>query len=139
MIKIFVDTAGWACFIDKSQTQHKETAKIFEEIKKENGKFITTSYILAELVALLGSHFHISRSIIINFIENIKKSFYVEIIYIDKNIDDDAWKLLKKYQDKNWSLTDCTSFIVMQQQNITDSLTTDHHFKQAGFITLLEN
>ena len=39
--------------------------------------------------------------------------------------------------DKEWSLTDCTSFVVMQEEGLTDALTTDHHFEQAGFTVLL--
>jgi predicted nucleic acid-binding protein len=40
--------------------------------------------------------------------------------------------------DKWWSLTDCISFIVMQQEGLTEALTTDHHFEQAGFKILLK-
>jgi predicted nucleic acid-binding protein len=39
--------------------------------------------------------------------------------------------------DKAWSLTDCTSFVVMRQHRLTEALTTDHHFEQAGFKMLL--
>jgi predicted nucleic acid-binding protein len=40
--------------------------------------------------------------------------------------------------DKQWSLTDCISFVVMQQHGITEALTGDHHFEQAGFVALLK-
>jgi hypothetical protein len=39
--------------------------------------------------------------------------------------------------DRDWSLTDCTSFIVMEERGISESLTSDHHFQQAGFVPLL--
>ena len=41
-------------------------------------------------------------------------------------------------KDKDWSLTDCISFVVMQEHGITDALTADHHFEQAGFVALLK-
>jgi predicted nucleic acid-binding protein len=45
--------------------------------------------------------------------------------------------LLTQRQDKDWSLVDCASFIIMQRRGITETLTTDHHFEQAGFRLLL--
>jgi predicted nucleic acid-binding protein len=46
-------------------------------------------------------------------------------------------ELFSHRADKAWSLTDCTSFAVMQEEELTDALTTDHHFEQAGFTALL--
>jgi predicted nucleic acid-binding protein len=48
-------------------------------------------------------------------------------------------KLYEGRLDKNWSLTDCTSFAVMKQHGLTDALTADHHFEQAGFRALLRS
>ena len=59
-------------------------------------------------------------------------------MHISKEIDTKAWELLINRQDKEWSLVDCSSFIVMQDRKITESLTNDHHFEQAGFIRLLK-
>ena len=72
------------------------------------------------------------------FVESIKTSPYVEIIHIDVGLDGQAWQLLTHRQDKDWSLVDCSSFVVMQQRSIVEALTTDHHFEQAGFIRLLK-
>jgi hypothetical protein len=46
-------------------------------------------------------------------------------------------KLFSQRPDKDWSLTDCISFVVMQDHSIQEALTTDHHFEQAGFLPLL--
>ena len=45
---------------------------------------------------------------------------------------------LPSARDKEWSLVDCVSFVVMQQYGLHDAFTTDHHFEQAGFICLLK-
>lgn len=51
---------------------------------------------------------------------------------------DQGVKLYAKRPDKDWSLTDCISFVVMRDQGITQALTGDHYFEQAGFMALLK-
>jgi uncharacterized protein len=50
---------------------------------------------------------------------------------------DQAVELFRQRSDKNWSLTDCLSFVVMSELQLTDALSTDRHFSQAGFRALL--
>ena len=75
---------------------------------------------------------------IVGFIESLRASPHVEVIHIDSTLDEQAWEFFKGRQDKEWSLVDCSSFLIMQQRGITDAFTTDHHFEQAGFIRLLK-
>ena len=49
-----------------------------------------------------------------------------------------ALKLYHQHRDKEWTLTDCTSFIVMRERGLTEALTGDHYFEQAGFTALLK-
>ena len=74
----------------------------------------------------------------IKTIETIKTSSWVEIVHIDSTLDKEAWQLLKNRPDKEWSLVDCSRFVLMQQRGTIEALTTDHHFEQAGFIRLLK-
>jgi len=138
MPAIFVDTSGWGCLIDGHQPFHQLAKKIYLEAKQQRHQLITTNYIIAELVALCLSRLNISRSTSLEFITSIKTVSHIQVIYIDKLIDELAWQLLLNRTDKNWSLVDCSSFIVMQQNKLIKSLTTDHHFEQAGFIRLLK-
>jgi predicted nucleic acid-binding protein len=61
----------------------------------------------------------------------------VQVVLSDADLMQSALRLFEDRADKEWSLCDCTSFVVMQQLQITGSLTTDHHFRQAGFDALL--
>ena len=47
-------------------------------------------------------------------------------------------RLYEERPDKEWSLTDCLSFVVMKDENLREALTGDQHFEQAGFIALLK-
>ena len=71
-------------------------------------------------------------------VEGIKTSPFFEIIHIDEDLDRKTWELLKNRPDKTWSLVDCSSFVMMQERELSEALTTDHHFEQAGFIRLLK-
>lgn len=61
----------------------------------------------------------------------------IDLIPLDEHLLGRAVALFASRRDKDWSLTDCISFVVMQDRHITDALTADRHFEQAGFRTLL--
>jgi hypothetical protein len=61
----------------------------------------------------------------------------VSIIPASPSLLADGWTLYSERPDKEWSLTDCTSFVVMTHEHMTQAFTSDHHFEQAGFVKLL--
>lgn len=138
MPDLFADTAGWGYLVDPTQAYHSLAASIYRRARQQGRKVITTNYVIVELVALLSSPLHVPRPAAIAFIEGLKSSPYVEIVHVDAKLDEAAWQLLKSRQDKEWSLVDCASFVVMQQRGIFEALTSDHHFEQAGFVRLLK-
>jgi predicted nucleic acid-binding protein len=66
------------------------------------------------------------------------QSPYVEIVHVDQELDSLSWQLLSNRLDKSWSLVDCSSFVIMERLNLTEALTNDHHFEQAGYIRSLK-
>ena len=138
MADIFVDTSGWAELVDPKLPYHSLAAKIYYQTRQRKAKIVTTNYVITEVVSVLTSPLRFPRPRIIQFFEGLKTSTLVKIVYIEATLDDQAWQLLTKRADKNWSLVDCASFVVMRHHNLTESLTTDHHFEQAGFIRLLK-
>lgn len=137
MSNIFADTSGWGNLIDASQPFHIQAAAIYRDCRLQGRKVITTNYVITELVALMHSPLKLPRSVAIGFVESLKTSPFIEIVHVDVRTDKKAWNLLKNRSDKEWSLVDCSSFVVMQERNIFESLATDHHFEQAGFTVLL--
>ncbi|HET6880920.1 MAG TPA: hypothetical protein VFI31_12235 [Pirellulales bacterium] len=63
----------------------------------------------------------------------------VDLVEANTALFQRAIDLYRRRPDKEWSLTDCTSFVVMQEQEIREALTADSHFEQAGFIALLKD
>lgn len=139
MSELFCDTSGWGDLVDPTQPYHTLAANLYRSARNDSRRIITTNYVVSEVVALFTSPLRISRSTTVAFIESLKSSPYVEVIHIDRTLDQEAWELLANRQDKLWSLVDCSSFVVMRQRSIVEALTTDHNFEQAGFARLLHN
>ena len=138
MNEVFVDTSGWASFFVRTEPHHAKAIELMTQWQQQNGRVVTTNYILSELAALFTSPLRVPRSTILDCIQTICSRPWVEVVHIDPSLDEAAWKLFGDRLDKEWSLVDCASFVVMQQHGLTDALTADHHFEQAGFVRLLK-
>jgi predicted nucleic acid-binding protein len=74
----------------------------------------------------------------LEFTQRILDSTEIEIVWVDETLHRQAVALLRERGDKNYSLCDAASFVVMRMRGIAKSLTTDKHFRQEGFVRLLE-
>ena len=138
MPALFVDTSGWGSLVDPTQPFHALAANLYRVARQKLSKVVTTNYIITELVALLTSPLQIPRPKVVAFINALRISPFLEVVHVDLVLDGEAWQLLESRQDKQWSLADCASFVLMQRRGILEALTTDHHFEQAGFVRLLK-
>ena len=137
MNEVFGDTSGWASFFDSTDPHHAKASTLMTQWQQQNRHVVTTNYVLSELIALL-TRFRVRRSTVLNYIETIRSASWIEIVHIDEALDAEAWRLLAERLDKEWSLVDCASFIVMEKHGLTEALTADRHFEQAGFVQLLQ-
>ena len=134
---VFVDTAAWLALINKSDALHEKAKRIRNKLVRERGQFLLTDYIVVEIAnALSRVPF---RQTAVQIISLIQSSANTMVVRIDKEIFAEAWRLYSERLDKEWSFTDCTSFIVMGQMGLTDAFTSDHHFEQAGFNILMKD
>ena len=72
------------------------------------------------------------------FILHLRRTAASEIVPASRELLDRALDLYHQHADKEWTLTDCVSFVIMRERNVTDALTGDKHFEQAGFTALLK-
>lgn len=99
------------------------------------GKLLTTEWVLTEVGDALSSP--VQRPRFLKLIELITDDENWKIIESSHELHQEGVSLFSKRHDKFWSLTDCISFRVMVENGITEALTADHHFEQAGFRLLL--
>ncbi len=131
---MLIDTSGWFCIFDEMDSRHTAALDAYESSRIR----ITHSYVLAELVGLAISRRH-SLSKVVPFLKDILNDSDIQTVWVDESITLQSIDLLAERLDKSWSLCDAVSFVIMESLNITEALTTDRHFEQAGFIKLLES
>lgn len=128
MNQIFIDTSGWANLFIATESYHDQAKQWFSQSRQQHDQLITSNYVITELVALFHSPLRVPRSQLFQYIEAITTASYTNVIHIDSTIHDEAWQLLKNRSDKNWSLVDATSFVIMKKWKLSEALTTDHHY-----------
>ena len=135
--EVLADTSGWAAYFIRGEPMHATAEMLIRRWRADHTPIVTTNHILAELVALMTSPLHVPRPAQVAIIETIRATPGVSVVHVDEALDSEAWALLKARPDKEWSLVDCTSFVLMRQRGIPEAFATDHHFAQAGFVPLL--
>jgi len=131
--KIFVDTWFIVALINKRDQYHSKALQLAKQFEKY--PLITTDAIFLEVGNALSSNY---KNEAVELIERFLASDEAEVIRLTPKLFDEALSLYKKHQDKSWGLVDCVSFVVMKQNNITQALTFDKHFIQAGFQALMK-
>jgi hypothetical protein len=96
---------------------------------------VTTAWVLTELADGLCAA--ANRRLFLRLLDLIRNDPLTTVLLADQPLMDRGLALYAARPDKDWSLTDCISFVVMTEQGLTDALTGDHHFEQAGFRALL--
>jgi predicted nucleic acid-binding protein len=131
---MLLDTSGLYCFFDDKDFRHDDASAFVESADIR----ITTSYVLAEFVPLCQTR-GLNRQKMLEFVETLVRNPLIEIVWVDENLHQQAFELLQQRLDKNYSLCDAVSFVVMRERGLITALTTDKHFEQKNFIKLLES
>ena len=134
MPKIFVDMGYFLALEIADDDNHTAATNHWRQLTRIPQDLFTTSYIFDEVVTFLNSRGAHAKAVQIG--NRLLASTSIRLIYVDDTIFQSAWEYFRRHQDKRYSFTDCTSFIVMQQNGITTALSFDNHFTQAGFIKL---
>ena len=133
---VFVDSFAWIASINRSDNYHDICLKTVAELLHKQVKLFTTNYVILETInALSKADF---RKAVIEFVNKLEQSPSVEIITITEDTYRKAWRLYTQRMDKDWGITDCTSFEVMKMYSMKKVFTNYKHFEQAGFSLLIK-
>jgi uncharacterized protein len=134
--RIFLDTAGLVAVILSRDVFHSEATQVMAELMDNEITAVTTEYVVVEFANFLTKVD--TRDAAVLMINDLLTLTNFEITWSDRALFDSAYELYKKRPDKDWSLTDCASFVVMKERDISLAFTSDKHFEQAGFVKLLD-
>ena len=133
-MKAFADAVYFIALLSTRDRWHARAIAINRQLP---GLLVTTEWVLTEV----GDAFSQpgARQQFIRLLDLLRQQPDVEIVPSTSDLFRRGTDFFSARPDKEWSLTDCISFVVMNERGITDTLTSDHHFEQAGFRVLLKD
>lgn len=132
MRRLFVDTSALVALFDKRDSNHLRAKTTLERIRTDRIRMTITDYIFDECITTVLSVAGHRTAVTVG--EYIMNSKIVETVWLENRTKLKAWDFFKKHDDKVFSFTDCTSFILMKELGINKYFSFDSDFKQAGFV-----
>ncbi len=132
MIPVFADTFYFIALLSPDEKTHAHAVEYAGLVDQ----LVTTEWILLELADGLCNTANRDRFPVIR--TGLFANPFAEVVPFDTTLHERAIALYVQMTDKEWSLTDCVSFLVMRDRGLTEALTADRHFEQAGFVALLK-
>jgi len=132
MKPVFADTSYYVALLSDRDERHLSAVHWSETLL---GQQVVTEYVLVELGSMFANVR--DRHQFVPFVDHLLADAGTLFIPASTGLLRRGMALFASRPDKEWSLVDCISFVVMKERRLTDALTTDHHFVQADFKALL--
>lgn len=133
MNALFLDTSYVLALELANDQNHAAALRHWQQAASTLPPLVTTSYVLDEVVTFFNRRGFHDKAVQVG--ERLLQSPTVELVHVDEPLFFDGWSYFQDHDDKQYSLTDCLSFLVMSKFGINTALTFDQHFRQAGFAT----
>jgi predicted nucleic acid-binding protein len=129
--RLFVDTGAWFAYINASDPDHRRVRHVLDD---QPGRLVTSTYVFDETITLTQARLGHRRAITVG--QTLLNPRLVELLHVNPVDERAAWELFERRDDKSYSFTDCTSFVVMRRQRLARAIALDAHFTQEGFLIL---
>ena len=136
---VFWDTAAFLALANVRDILHVQAVAVSRALAQDRARLLTTDAVLTEVangLSKVGQRQLAQR--IITMVQQSVRLQAAEVIHIDDLLWQRGWHLYCARSDKEWGLTDCLSFVIMQDSSVFEAFTADHHFEQVGFVRLLQ-
>ncbi len=133
--EVFLDTAYAIALSSPTDQFHARALELAEQLEAFGTRLVTTRAVLLEIGNALSKQHY--RQAAVQLLDALEADPTVDMVPMSEPLYARAMQLYRARPDKEWGLTDCVSFLVMEDRGLTEALTTDEHFQQAGFRALL--
>lgn len=132
---VFLDTSGLVAYANARDEFHEQAQAVYSSLTE---KQITTDAVLVEVGSFLSPiPFRWLALEVKGAVDGARELGVVEVVHADEALIERAWTLYRNRPDKDYSLVDCMSFVVMRDRGIARAFTHDHHFDQEGFVRVI--
>ena len=132
MTPVFADTLFYVALLNRRDAHH---AAALNWARQQRPMVVTTEFVLLEVANSFKQP--VDRGRFLAFVQSLEDDPETTVVRCDSNWFRRGLDRFASRLDKEWSLTDCISFVVMEEHELSEALTADHHFEQAGFAILL--
>ena len=134
MERVFADTSYWIALLNSRDELHAKASLASRAFRPE--QTVTSEMVLTEFLNSFSDYGPHLRHAAARAVESLHSAGII-VVPQTTHLFANALQQYRAMADKNWSLTDCASFLIMEEKGLTAALTHDRHFAQAGFQTLL--
>jgi predicted nucleic acid-binding protein len=130
MRSVFVDTSAFVALRNSSEVEHEQARAALSALLDDGAALFTSNYVFAETYTAL--MVRVGRGEAIEWGRRFRASGAIELVRLDQEVEDDAWEILDRHEDKLWSYVDATSFALIERDGGGEAFAFDAHFEQRG-------
>lgn len=127
---VFVDSSAYGALANPRDQDHRQAVALARHLTEERLRFYTTNFVVAETHALVLSR--AGRDVAYRLLTQLDASKQI-VVRVGEDDEQNARRVIASYRDKDFSLVDALSFVVMERLHILTAFTFDRHFQQYGF------
>jgi predicted nucleic acid-binding protein len=130
MRSVFVDTSAFVALRNDAEAEHERARAALSKLIEDGATLFTSNYVFAETyTALL---VRVGREEAIEWGRRFRAGEAVELVRLERDVEDEAWGILEQHRDKRWSYVDATSFALIERDGGGEAFAFDAHFSQRG-------
>lgn len=127
----FVDTSFWIALRYRRDRHHEDAVAVW---RGYSGPLLTTNHVVGETWTFLRRRLH--HNLAVRFLDSVEQSARLAVVHVDELEEAEAWRWLRRHDERTYSFVDATSFAVMRRRRMQEALAFDGDFAAAGFTEL---